>query len=129
MKLVINRTWGGFQLSQKALKKLIEYGVPKIEYEDTLIQFKNGHAVFPPDLLELYIMKKPWDNDLQLFPFPLSQKALIKQRSHPLLIKVVEELGEDADGNTGLSIEEVDDDLMNQITIKHYDGQEEICYK
>jgi len=129
MKILLNRTWGGFFLSQKTLKKLIEYGLPKIEYEDTQVKFKKGHAVFPPELPELYIMKYPWEDTLQLFPYPTSQRELIKQRSHPLLIKVVEELGEEADGNTGLSIEEIDDELINKITIKNYDGQEEICYK
>ena len=89
VKVVYNRCFGGFGLSDEALKRLIELGCTEVETD-------GGYYHLPCD-------------------FP---------RHHPLLVKVVEELGEKANGDfANLKIATIED---NRYIINEYDGQESV---
>ena len=88
-KIVINKCFGGFGLSEKAKKKLIKLGV---------IDNKDNYANY------------------------------IVDRSNPLLVKVVEEMGEKANGRYAkLKIVEIPDDV--EWIIDEYDGMETVVEK
>lgn len=74
MKIVINRSYGGFGLSQLAYKWLIEQGVPVYTRVDP---FSNTPriAVFQNEYYETYF-------------------AMHKNRTNPLLIDCIQTLGE-----------------------------------
>ncbi len=98
-KIVINRSYGGFGLSQEALEWLKENSEdlsPYIEY------CRSGRLCF---------------YDADLF------------REHPDLIAVVETLGsEEASGDhSSLKIVEIPEDI--EYVIEEYDGKEKVCEK
>ena len=104
MKVVINRKFGGFDLSQEALKELQKRLTP-----DSEIVIKE--AEFDPDNPEarsrLFVL---WDGE-------------VSTRSNPQLIEVVEELGSRANGLCAdLKIVEIPDDV--DVVIEEYDGDE-----
>ena len=95
MKIVINQCYGGFSLSVKAAKKLFELGV-KSTYKISVEKYK--------DLDWQYAYGK-------------------LRRNHPLLISVIEEMGEDANGECAeLGVIEIPDGYAWRI--KDYDGRE-----
>lgn len=130
MKLVINRTFGGFGLSDAAYEKLIEWGVPVRQYieqqRDPVTHLclpepaNAGEVIFdreltPPGEYELphSLAGRYWDGWLGA------------NRSHPLLVRVVEELGEAANGKYAkLQIVEVPDGI--EFDIDEYDGMETV---
>jgi hypothetical protein len=97
-KVVINSCFGSFGLSNEAMDRLVELG-----YELTPNPNYNPHekSIFN------YKYKVPWDID----------------RSDPTLIKVVEELGERANGDFA-NLEIVEVEWLYSIT--EYDGLESI---
>ena len=139
MKIVINVCYGGFGISDKAYEKLIEWGVPVQKYsrvgrdESTGLYPDNpaneGEVIFDKELTEpgecpftdIYHEYKGrvrenryWDTWLHSF------------RTHPLLIRVVEELGREASGPYAeLKIVEVPDDV--DWNIDEYDGIEHVA--
>jgi len=139
MKIVINVCYGGFGISDKAYEKLIEWGVPVQKYsradrdESTGLYPENpaneGEVIFDKELTEpgecqfndIYHEYKGrvresryWDTWLRSF------------RTHPLLIRVVEELGSEANGPfADLKIVEVPDDV--HWDIEEYDGIERVA--
>jgi len=109
--VVVNGCWGGFGISQAAYQRLIEWGVPVIDYSDDTedvegeIIYRGGLSFNAPDYL--------WDCWLS------------DNRSHPLLVRVVRELGKEADGeHAKLRIVEVPSDA--EWYIHDYDGQESV---
>ena len=83
MKVVINNCWGGFGLSDAALKRYNELA--------------NADLLYPYDI----------------------------ERNDPILVQVVEEMGEDANGDySELKIVEIPDDVSWHI--HEYDGMESI---
>lgn len=101
MKVVINDGIGGFGLSEKAILKLIEYGIPVYTPE----QLEDPEKWDPPtgrihdfgddEILGRYY---PYFND--------------EARAHPLLVRVVEEMGDKANSkHSTLKIVEVPDDV------------------
>jgi hypothetical protein len=99
MKIVINADVGGFSLSDKAIERLLELGYSKEETEKDKIREECKH------------MGRKYSG-LRGIP-----------RDHPLLVKVVEELGSEANGDYAtLCIVEVPDDV--EWTIEEYDGSE-----
>ena len=141
MKLVINRCYGGFGLSEAAYEKLIEWGVPVRAYanqdrgEDGLYKdqpLNDGEVIFdreltPPgadsfnDIYHKYkgksrFSQRYWDSWTR------------DNRSHPLVLRVVEELGEKADGECAeLKVVEIPDGT--EYEIGEYDGIEHIAEK
>lgn len=97
MKLVINTIHGGFGLSEKALLRYAELAGFKLV---------RGAPYYKDEVKKENVF---YDNDIQ--------------RDDPILIQVVEELGDEAyDGFSKLKIVEIPDDV--QWEIKEYDGRE-----
>lgn len=97
MKIVINRCYGGFGISKEASDKLIEHGFPEFD--------NNGYS--------------NRNEDGELYAYDI-------ERTNPILIKVVEELGtEKASGiYAELRVVEIPDDV--NYYIDDYDGIETI---
>lgn len=135
-KVVINNCYGGFGLSNVALKRLVELTSSKTVYfyEQTKHNFRNdgeneyrkisenksvGFFTHPmlKDLGEV-VTKLPND-------YYLSTWELVEDRSNPLLIQVIEELGTKANGQCSLlKIVEIPDGV--EYEIDDYDGMESI---
>lgn len=140
-RVVINKCFGGFGLSEAAYEQLIAWGVPVRAYVDQkrdpethlfLPEPANeGEVIFdreltPPDadsFSALYHKYKPngvmpryWDCWTR------------ENREHPLVVRVVEALGERANSQCAkLAIVEVPDDVDYEID--EYDGNEHIAEK
>ena len=96
MKIVINKCFGGFRLSQKALQELQKCN-------DKLVDESDGSGIFH-DSGELYASE-----DLE--------------RNNPDLIRIIEQLGSEANGYSAeLTIVEIPDNV--KWVIMEYDGQE-----
>ena len=122
MKIVINRCWGGFGLSYKAHMLYAELSGFKLYAYDTseegLIQVveEKSWLAYNEKLInnmdELYSEGYFYDKDLR--------------RDDPILVQVVETLGEQANDNFSyLKVIEVPDDI--EWEIEKYDGQEWIA--
>ena len=105
MKVVINVCFGGFSLSDKAILRYIELSGKEIkETNNSYI----GLTVFTTDGDE-YNCYKPFSDN----------------RTDPLLVQVVEELGDEADGRCAeLRVVEIPDNV--EWEIDDYDGNESI---
>jgi hypothetical protein len=107
MKIVINSDYGGFGLSDEAMELyLTRKGIP--------------------------FDKKPWKFNEYIFVKPGTEDDLYLhwdvERDDPVLVQVVEELGEKADGRySQLKIVEIPDDV--EWDIQEYDGIESIHEK
>ncbi len=124
MKIVINKCYGGFDLSNKAYEKLIEYGVPARPYtpqerDEKTMRYKphplnDGRVIFTSEEVELgVVIKKYWS-----YYFP-------ENRADPFLVRVVEELGDEANGFLSqLKVIEVPNGA--DFEIYDYDGMESI---
>lgn len=138
-KVVINACFGGFGLSDGAYERLIALGVPVRKYvqqtlgEDGLYlrpTENEGEVIFDR---ELTLLGENDFNDRTYHAYKgrggLSRywdTWLDKRRNHPLLVQVVEELGEAANGQyAALKVVEIPDDV--EYTIEDYDGNEHIA--
>ena len=137
MKIVINKCYGGFGLSDEAYEKLIEWGVPVRKYvkeqrdpETGLYKdepLNDGEIIFDRELTpegedelnDIYYKYKSirgryWETWLS------------SSRTHPLLVRVVEELGAKANGqHAKLKVVEVPDGI--EWEIDECDGVERIA--
>ena len=106
MKVVINKCFGGFSLSDKAIDRLKELAIEQGDKE--LIKMINKD-------------KREDDTGKYWGLFSI-------RRDHPLLIKVVEELGEEANGRFAeLRVVNIPDDI--EWEIEEYDGVEWVSEK
>ncbi len=141
MKLVINKCYGGFGLSEKAYEKLIEWGVPVRKYKDEergpdgLYKDEpanDGEVIFDRELTP------PGGDSFNDIYHKFKGKSRFSvrywdtwtrdKRSHPLILRVVEELGEEANGECAeLAIVEIPDGI--EFEIGEYDGIEHIAEK
>ena len=140
MKIVINKCFGGFRLSNEAYEKLIEYGIPVRKYikekrdPNTRLYEKlkenEGEIIFDRKLTpqgedkfnDLYYTLHLDDEDRYWDCWTSGN------RSHPLIVKVVEELGEKAGSRfSKLIVVEVPDNV--EWYIDDYDGLEHIAEK
>lgn len=130
MKVVINKCFGGFNLSEKAIREIYRRGGEGIE------------AVEP---IKYYGGREGWEKDFEkaqhssgLFSIVVEGGKVLcnnygstyKQclRGCPILVSVVEELGDEADGEYAeLKIVEIPDDVEYEIS--EYDGREHIAEK
>jgi len=111
MKIVINKCYGGFSLSDKAIDRLKE--LAKKHNDKELIKMIEENKMSKRDS-KIY-ERKYWG----LFGI---------DRTHPLLIKVVEELKEEANGRFAeLKVVEIPDDV--EWEIEEYDGIEWVSEK
>ena len=123
MKVVLNRCYGGFGLSNEAVERCIELGMKltkyskkKSGYEDPTADFVKvkGRSIGNTKY-SLVVDYDNVDNKEKLF------------RCNPILIKVVEELGEKADGFCAkLGIIEIPFDDINGWKLSEYDGNEQV---
>jgi hypothetical protein len=98
-KVVYNRCYGGFSLSDKAMDRMVELGYP----------------------LELNPKWKP--DSKSIFNYKYLTYLRDISRHDPILVQVVEELGEEANGEcANLAIEEV----KGPYRINEYDGSESV---
>ena len=104
MKVVINRCFGGFGLSDEAHRELGS------EFEESDFALAGGgYWTLTGDLAEF----DNWSMDM-------------KFRTHPRLVDVVERLGHRANGRfADLGIVEIPDDAINP-RIDEYDGNESV---
>ncbi|MHA1664293.1 MAG: hypothetical protein ACTSVW_00455 [Candidatus Njordarchaeales archaeon] len=126
MKVVINKCYGGFRLSDKAIDKLKE--LAKKHKDKKLLKM----------IEEEEKTKKEYDERIRIKYGIDPSKSKIWggkywgltdiDRTHPLLIKVVEELGEEASTPVSkLKIVEIPDNI--EWEIEEYDGIEWIAEK
>lgn len=141
MKVVINRCFGGFVLSDAAYLKLHEWGVPIQKYikqeRDPVTglyprqSVNDGEVIFdreltPADESSLSAIyhkfkgvrgnNRYWDDWTR------------DNRTHPLVVRVVDELGAAADGDCSeLAVVTIPDGI--EWDIDEYDGREKIAEK
>ena len=140
MKVVINTCYGGFGLSDAAYEKLIEYGVPVRAHVEQdrdpatrlyLPQPANeGEVIFDRSLDTRDCEYGRMNKALQTLSGRYWDMWIEKNRSHPLLVRVVEEIG--AGHRTGasgkhahLKVVEIPDGI--EWEIDEYDGLEKVC--
>ena len=127
MKIVINKCYGGFSLSPKAVQLLSKKQGKECYFFESKYNHKTGAREyvrltneFPTGLFWIaFSTEKPTEknyNECRLDARP-------KDRADQLLVQVVEELGEEADGSCAeLKVIDIPDDV--EYTIEEYDGQE-----
>lgn len=130
MKIIINRRYGGFGLSEAAYEKLIEYGVPVVKYVAPERDPETG--LFPPENRGKVI----FDRDLEEpTTVGVAMRELDgrywtdwarRERTDPLVVRVVEELGSEAASGrfAELKVVEVPDGVDWEID--DYDGMETV---
>ena len=112
MKVVINDCYGGFGLSDEALERLIELGIPLLEYQ------KEG-------MPEIYIHKMNDERYKWLMgAYLIEGIGYDSGRDHPLLIQVVEELGAKAASGKHAKLKIVEIPDGTDYVIEEYDGAE-----
>lgn len=126
MKIVINTCYGGFGLSEKAILRLYELG---------MIEIATPIETYFPDKKEREKSLKRWGDGERNFmcgavisvdeKFVLYSGQLLDFRDDPRLIQVIEELGEEANGqNASLQIVE----HKIQYEIEDRDGKERVWF-
>lgn len=152
MKVVVNRCYGGFSLSAKAVKRLAElqgrkayiyktdpkhYGrVVRLSVKELRTDkggFFTAYDLPTADEVNtLLFVQDKWDTmtaEERQASNELIDKHVIETRPHdrtdPLLVQVVEELGDEASGYLSeLKIVEIPDDI--EWSIDDYDGMERV---
>jgi hypothetical protein len=131
MKVVANRCWGGFGLSHKAVMQYAELaGFELYPFVEKRI---NGHIDFESQTFEPYVdgmdvylihySKKPLNNGKYEDDSYFSDGEI--ERNDPILIRVIEELGKEANGSHAeLEVVEIPDGI--EWTIDDYDGMETV---
>lgn len=124
MKIVINTCYGGFSLSDKAFEKYLQLKGTKFYSAEGTLLGKSYYTVPKEEYESIYaecVEKGDYTdcNDLFLSMFDI-------ERNDPILIQVVEELGDEANGRCAtLKIVEIPDGV--QWEIEEYDGVEWIA--
>lgn len=136
MKLVINACYGGFSLSLEAIKRYFEIKGQPIWVEESKeftslgvftvwlvppeerIKEKEGEEFYKMTVEERIAYNKQYSK--------LTWYYRDIDRSDPILVQVVEELGEAANGRCAeLSVVDIPDDV--NWTIEEYDGNEHVA--
>lgn len=126
-KIVINRCFGGFNLSPKAVKRLAElqgrqFFAFKLKGYSPTIYTQITLEEAGDSFVDCFDIPNPTDKDWKdhsLTNFP-------SDRTDPLLVQVVEELGDEANGSCAeLEIVEIPDGVSWEID--EYDGIEHIA--
>ena len=127
MKVVINVCYGGFGVSQKGYEKLIEWGIPAQKYiEEKRDPVTKLYLPEPKNDGEVIFDRELSDEDPTFDRDRYWETWLSDNRSHPLLVRLVEELGEEANGRfSKLKIVEIPDGVDWEID--EYDGFEHIA--
>lgn len=144
MKVVINKCWGGFSLSNKAVKRMaelqgkecyfFEHDLKKNKYTpikeksssmwSTAFSIPNPNDFFSQKEWSKMTSEERKEQSEKYKSFHLTNRP--EDRSDPILIQVVEELGKKANGECAeLKIVEIPDGI--QWEIDEYDGRETIA--
>ena len=128
MKVVINACYGGFGLSQKALRELVNRGLSiTIEKNREPVNVESPLTIsYCEEVTDWWL----WKTKRSWYELGLNYHVVdtIKFRTNPKLIEVVEELGEDVDTlYSNLKIIEVPDG--EDVYIAEYDGKEWVAQK
>ena len=116
MKIVINKYYRGLDLSDEAYEKLIEWGIPVRKYKDQ--QIDPGEVIFDRSLDED-------GSSSGIAPGRYWECWTGNHRTHPLLVRVVEELGKAANGLcSALKIVDVPNDVSWHI--EEHGGSEHV---
>lgn len=122
MKVVINGCFGGFNLSDAAVEECIKRGMkvtawtPEGNYEDKTADFVDWHT------------HKTQERCLSGARYSCCNDTSNKFRSNPILVEVVEKLGEKADGFCAkLKVVDIPFRTTEGWHIDEYDGMERIC--
>jgi hypothetical protein len=114
MKVVINRCFGGFGLSDQAFELFMTKKGIEFDKVPSKHSFRSGES-------DYYIKGHAGEDEHFLYYFDLCQ-----DRSDPMLVEVVEELGDKANGWAAeLFIVEIPDDVKWHI--HEYDGIEHVA--
>jgi len=140
VKIVINRCYGGFGLSERAYLWLIDRGVPVMPYTaqtrdpETGLWSKpkdDGDVIYDYDHPEATLEEPIGGRESfrrLVGRFSMNNGWLERKRNHPLLVACVEALGSEANGRFAkLSIVEIPDDV--EWEIDEYDGIEQVHEK
>lgn len=134
MKVVINRCYGGFGLSHEAILRYFEIkGITVYpEQDESYWRFRTYWLVKPEDRIEskegeaFYAMSI---EDRRAYNKARSEQTMYPrdiERHDPVLVQVVEEMGDAADGDHAeLAVVEIPDDV--EYIIEEYDGLEHIA--
>jgi hypothetical protein len=140
-KIVINKCYGGFGLSDLAYEALIEKGIPIRKYipekrgkdgRFKRVPENEGEVIFDRELTplgedsfnDIYWQFKNTDSRMNQRYWETWITTM--HRTDPRIIKVVEELGKKANGPCAdLKIVSIPDDV--EFTIEKYDGLEHIA--
>ncbi len=133
MKIAINVCFGGFGLSHKAVMRYAElsgfklYPFTEKRKSDGGLEFgKFAPYIGQNDAFMIHYSKKPLVNEKDQEGSYFSVYEI--SRSDPILIRVIEELGQSANGDHAkLSIVEIPDGI--EYEIDEYDGNERIAEK
>ena len=140
-KVAINTCYGGFGLSNAAYEKLIEWGIPVRNYKEPKRNENGLYEIETDDEViydrELTLLGEDESNDKLYHFYKDADNSLFgrywdtwtrENRTHPLVIRVIEELGEAANGRCAeLKVVEIPDNV--EYYIDEYDGLEHIAEK
>lgn len=124
MKVVINKCFGGFGLSEKAMKTLydLDSKVVRTTTQDKYFGTRRPDAEYRSKQIKLFELALTDSGDI----IQLNDSYDNKYRSDPHLVKVVEDLGEESWGaHAELKVVEIPDGVS--YCIKEYDGNEHIA--
>ena len=134
MKVVINRCYGGFGLSHEATLRYFEIKGIEVypEQGNAIWKFWTYWIVKPEDRIESKegeAFYKMSIKDRQAYNKAHSEQTVYPreiERHDPVLVQVVEEMGDAADGDHAeLAVVEIPDDV--EYIIEEYDGLEHIA--
>jgi len=132
MKIVVNRCYGGFGLSDKAVEMVMNRkGLDCFRYRQTKYKFRDGVNEYTKckksndiDLITFYFTKD-FGNKINEFPSEFNWYYGSIARNDEDLVTVVEELGKEANGRfSELEVVEIPDDVNWELD--DYDGIETI---
>ena len=132
MKLVINKCYGGFGLSDKAIEMIMKRkGLGCYRYKQTKYSFESGIneyircEEFDENTLFTYYQTEDLGEKVNNLPSETCWYYGNLERNDEDLIAVVEELGEEADGRfANLRIVDIPDDI--EWELEYYDGVETV---
>ena len=128
MKVVINNCYGGFELSEKARKRIFEIGCEHTKKITDIEYFGDPEKTEGEKIKSCKFTETPRKDGMVIVDEHECTDEDPKRRSCPVLIKVIEEMKKEANGNCArLEIIEIPDEV--DFIIQEYDGLEWIAEK
>ena len=122
-KIVINRCYGGFGLSDAAFERYLELNSKTFYKRDGLFGSSNYYKIEPEEFDKLH--EESIEKGDYSFTNDLIYSQYSIERDDPILIQIIEELGEESWGRfSELKVVEIPDDTYYEI--QEYDGIEKV---